>query len=79
MDEFTKKIDEMFSNILSNLPYSPENLLVKKIHDYDILEHTLYDQLINKKLSKKQIKQMTSVYDQMKKILEEILNNEEEI
>ena len=79
MDELTNKINEMFSNIFNSLPYSTESFLAKKMHDYDVLEDEIYDRILNKKLSKKQMKQITSVYDQMKKILEEILNNKEEI
>ena len=73
-EERSKKMDNFLDIMLELLPQSDRSELLKSQHSFQKKDKEIINKLSNKELSQEQIKELTSLYNQMKNVLEDILN-----
>lgn len=67
-------IDNMLDLLFEILPNDENTDLIKNQHNFQRLDEKVLEKVTNKELSKGQAQELASVYKQMKKIIEDILN-----
>ena len=70
----SKIMDNVIDFMLEMLPNNDFNDLIRKQHTFNKIDKEVLEKATNKELTKEQVQQLTSVYEQMKNILEDILN-----
>ncbi len=70
----SKIMDTILDFMLEKAPNTDDNQLIKNQHASSKIDKKVLEKLTNKELTKEQIQQLTSVYKQMKNILEDILD-----
>ena len=67
-------MENMLDLLIEILPNNEDTDLIKSQHSFQKIDREIVEKVANNELTKEQKQQLTSFYNQMKNVLEDILN-----